>query len=226
MFRWADDDEPFFGQIDPLARHSTTQFGRFSPHARSVFAAAQVESQRYRHNYLGVEHILLGLVGESDGVAAKVLSSLTLDLNGLRSAVENMISPGEKSTWGKVDLTPRSKKALYLAVDEARRMRASCIGTEHLLIGLLLEGGGVAGTVLETLGVSVENAREATDQILGHTPSSRVSARSTKVSPLERVMLWGTVLSPSSTPSTVPPFLTRTGTCSSVLLIGAGYHLE
>ncbi|MEE3248394.1 MAG: ATP-dependent Clp protease ATP-binding subunit, partial [Chloroflexota bacterium] len=136
---------------------------------RRVLSLAQEEAQRFNHNYIGTEHILLGLVRETEGVAARVLSSLSVDLSKVRSAVEFIIGRGEKPAQGEIGLTPRAKKVVELAVDEARRMNHTYIGTEHLLIGLLREGEGVAAGVLESLGVTLDKVRAETHRILSHT---------------------------------------------------------
>ncbi|PKB79968.1 MAG: NDP-hexose 4-ketoreductase [SAR202 cluster bacterium Io17-Chloro-G9] len=149
-----------------------SRFEKFSERARRVLSLAQEEAQRFNHNYIGTEHILLGLVRETEGVAARVLSSLTVDLSKVRSAVEFIIGRGEKPPQGEIGLTPRAKKVVELAVDEARRMNHTYIGTEHLLIGLLREGEGVAAGVLESLGVTLEKVRTETHRILSHSTGS------------------------------------------------------
>ena len=146
-----------------------SRFEKFSERARRVLSLAQEEAQRFNHNYIGTEHILLGLVRETEGVAARVLSSLSVDLSKVRSAVEFIIGRGEKPAQGEIGLTPRAKKVVELAVDEARRMNHTYIGTEHLLIGLLREGEGVAAGVLESLGVTLDKVRAETHRILSHT---------------------------------------------------------
>ena len=146
-----------------------SRFEKFSERARRVVSLAQEEAQRFNHNYIGTEHILLGLVRETEGVAARVLSSLSVDLSKVRSAVEFIIGRGEKPAQGEIGLTPRAKKVVELAVDEARRMNHTYIGTEHLLIGLLREGEGVAAGVLESLGVTLDKVRAETHRILRHT---------------------------------------------------------
>ncbi|MBO03804.1 MAG: NDP-hexose 4-ketoreductase [Chloroflexi bacterium] len=143
-----------------------SRFEKFSERARRVLSLAQEEAQRFNHNYIGTEHILLGLVRETEGVAARVLSNLNVELVKVRSAVEFIIGRGERPTPGDIGLTPRAKKVIELAVDEARRLNHSYIGTEHLLIGLMREGEGVAAGVLESLGVSLEKAREETNSII------------------------------------------------------------
>ena len=161
-----------------------SRFEKFSERARRVLSLAQEEAQRFNHNYIGTEHILLGLVRETEGVAARVLSSLSVDLSKVRSAVEFIIGRGEKPAQGEIGLTPRAKKVVELAVDEARRMNHTYIGTEHLLIGLLREGEGVAAGVLESLGVTLDKVRAETHRILSHTSgSSAQGSRSTSKTP-------------------------------------------
>ena len=161
-----------------------SRFEKFSERARRALTYAQEEAQRFNHNYIGTEHILLGLVRETDGVAAKVLQNLGVDLNKVRSAVEFIIGRGGKTTSAEVGLTPRAKKVIELAVDEARRLNHSYIGTEHLLLGLLREGEGVAGGVLESLGVSLERARAETTRILNQgAMQSQQAPRSTSKTP-------------------------------------------
>ena len=149
-----------------------SRFEKFSERARRVLSLAQEEAQRFNHNYIGTEHILLGLVRETEGVAARVLSSLAVDLSKVRSAVEFIIGRGEKPPQGEIGLTPRAKKVVELAVDEARRMNHTYIGTEHLLIGLMREGEGVAAGVLESLGVTLDKVRAETHKILSHSSST------------------------------------------------------
>ena len=139
---------------------------KFSEHARSVLTRAREDAQRFNHNYIGTEHILLGLVRETEGVAARVLVNLNLELVKVRSAVEFIIGHGERPTPGEIDLTLRSKKVIELAVDEARIYNNVNIGTEHLLIGLMREGEGIAAGVLESLGVSLDKIREETNSII------------------------------------------------------------
>ncbi len=142
-----------------------SRFEKFSERARRVLSLAQEEAQRFNHNYIGTEHILLGLVRETEGVAAKVLSNLNVELTKVRSAVEFIIGRGERPSSGEIGLTPRAKKVIELAVDEARRLNHHYIGTEHLLIGLMREGEGVAAGVLESLGVSLDKIRSETARI-------------------------------------------------------------
>ena len=145
------------------------RFDKFTERARRVLTLAQEEAHRFNHNYIGTEHILLGLVREGDGVAAKVLSNLGVELNKVRSAVEFIIGRGDRTVLGEIGLTPRAKKVIELAVDEARRLGHSYIGTEHLLLGLVREGEGIAAGVLESLGVNIERVRAETTRILSQS---------------------------------------------------------
>src|SRR5690349_20376745 len=142
------------------------RFDKFTERARKVLSLAQEEAQRFNHNYIGTEHLLLGLVREGDGVAAKVLINLGVELYKVRSAVEFIIGRGDRVVLGEIGLTPRAKKVIELAVDEARRLGHHYIGTEHLLLGLVREGEGIAAGVLESLGVNLEKVRSQTIQVL------------------------------------------------------------
>jgi ATP-dependent Clp protease ATP-binding subunit ClpC len=143
-----------------------SRFEKFSERARRVLTLAQEEAQHLNHNYIGTEHILLGLVREEDGVAAKVLVNLGAGLGKVRSAVEFIIGRGEKPGTGEIGLTPRAKRVIELAIDEARHLGHNYIGTEHLLLGLLREGEGVAAGVLDSLGITLERARAETIRVL------------------------------------------------------------
>src|SRR5512139_2168500 len=145
------------------------RFDKFTERARRVLTLAQEEAHRFNHNYIGTEHILLGLVREGDGVAAKVLANLGVELNKVRSAVEFIIGRGDRAVMGEIGLTPRAKKVIELAVDEARRLNHHYIGTEHLLLGLVREGEGIAAGVLESLGVSLEKVRAQTIHVLSQS---------------------------------------------------------
>ena len=145
------------------------RFDKFTERARRVLTLAQEEAQHFNHNYIGTEHLLLGLVREGDGVAAKVLSNLGVELSKVRSAVEFIIGRGDRAVLGEIGLTPRAKKVIELAVDEARRLNHHYIGTEHLLLGLVREGEGIAAGVLESLGVNLERVRAETTRILSQS---------------------------------------------------------
>src|SRR5688572_23488969 len=152
------------------------RFDKFTERARRVLTLAQEEAHRFNHNYIGTEHILLGLVREGDGVAAKVLANLGVELNKVRSAVEFIIGRGDRTVLGEIGLTPRAKKVIELAVDEARRLSHSYIGTEHLLLGLVREGEGIAAGVLESLGVNLERVRAETTRILSQSAPQSTGA--------------------------------------------------
>ncbi len=166
-----------------------SRFEKFSERARRVLSLAQEEAQRFNHNYIGTEHVLLGLARETDGVAARVLTSLGIELSKVRSAVEFIIGRGERPSPGDIGLTPRAKKVIELAVDEARRLNHHYIGTEHLLIGIMREGEGVAAGVLESLGVSLEKVRTETTRILNQSVSQgqTQSGRSTRTPTLDQL---------------------------------------
>src|SRR3954453_7475186 len=142
------------------------RFDKFTERARKVLQLAQEEAQRFNHNYIGTEHILLGLVREGDGVAARVLNNLGIELHKVRSAVEFIIGRGDRMVMGEIGLTPRAKRVIELAVDEARRLNHHYIGTEHLLLGLVREGEGIAAGVLESLGVSLDKVRAQVIEVL------------------------------------------------------------
>src|SRR6184192_302698 len=141
-------------------------FDKFTERARRVLTLAQEEAQRFNHGYIGTEHLLLGLVREGEGVAAKVLANMSIELNKVRSAVEFIIGRGDRMVAGDIGLTPRAKKVIELAVDEARRLNHAYIGTEHILLGLVREGEGIAAGVLESLGVNLERVRAETTRVL------------------------------------------------------------
>ncbi|MEX0800338.1 MAG: ATP-dependent Clp protease ATP-binding subunit [Dehalococcoidia bacterium] len=166
------------------------RFDKFTERARRVLTLAQEEALRFNHNYIGTEHLLLGLVREGEGVAAKVLANLGVELNKVRSAVEFIIGRGDRAVMGEIGLTPRAKKVIELAVDEARRLGHHYIGTEHLLLGLVREGEGIAAGVLESLGVSLEKLRAEVTRILsqsmpqGAAQGSRAATRTPTVDQL------------------------------------------
>ena len=147
-------------------------FERFTERARRVLTLAQEEAHRFNHHYIGTEHILLGLVAEAEGVGARVLQNLGVQLSQVRQQVEFLIGRGESVTMGELRLTPRAKRVLRLATDEARRLRHHYIGTEHLLLGLVGEGEGIAARVLESLGVSLPGVREEVMVVLGSEEGS------------------------------------------------------
>jgi hypothetical protein len=142
------------------------RFDKFTERARKVVSLAQEEAQRFQHNYIGTEHLLLGLIREGKGVAAKVLADFGVELDKVRKAVEFIIGHGDRIVLGEIGLTPRSKKVIELAADEARRLNHLHIGTEHLLLGLVREGEGIAIGILESQGVNLDKVRMQTIQVL------------------------------------------------------------
>jgi ATP-dependent Clp protease ATP-binding subunit ClpC len=149
------------------------RFDKFTERAKKVLVLAQEEAQRFNHNYIGTEHLLLGLVREGEGIAAKVLSNLGVELNKVRSAVEFIIGRGDRMVIGDISLTPRAKKVIELAVEEARRLNHNYIGTEHLLLGLVREGEGIAAGVLESLGVNLEKVRTQVITVVSQSGSGQ-----------------------------------------------------
>ncbi|MEK7285380.1 MAG: Clp protease N-terminal domain-containing protein, partial [Chloroflexota bacterium] len=152
-------------------------FDRFNDRAKRVLALAQDEAIRFNHNYIGTEHLLLGLVREGEGVAARVLDSLGVELSKVRTAVEFIIGRGDSTTSpSEITLSPRTKKVIELAIDEARKLGHSHVGTEHLLLGLVREGEGIASGVLESLGVSLEKVRHQVIATLGQQHPAQAEA--------------------------------------------------
>jgi ATP-dependent Clp protease ATP-binding subunit ClpC len=146
---------------------------KFTERVRKVMYLAREEAARLQHDYIGTEHLLLGLIREGEGIAANVLSNLGLDLDVIRQAVESMVaSPGGTLTIGEIPFTPKAKRVLELSIDEARQLGHNYVGTEHLLLGLIREGEGVAARVLLELGVDRKKVREETLRLLGGTPSA------------------------------------------------------
>src|SRR6476661_3987959 len=144
-------------------------FERFTDRARKVMALANQEAQRFNHEYIGTEHILLGLVKEGSGVGANVLKNLDVDLRKVRLEVEKLVKSGpDMVTMGKLPQTPRAKKVIEYAIEEARNLNHNYVGTEHLLLGLLREHDGVAAQVLMNLGLKLEDVREEVLNLLGH----------------------------------------------------------
>jgi len=143
-------------------------FERFTDRARKVMALANQEAQRFNHEYIGTEHILLGLVKEGSGVGANVLKNLEVDLRKVRLEVEKLVKSGpDMVTMGKLPQTPRAKKVIEYAIEEARSLNHNYVGTEHLLLGLLREHEGVAAQVLMNLGLKLEEVREEVLNLLG-----------------------------------------------------------
>ena len=142
------------------------RFDRFTKRARHVLVLAQEEAQRFQQSSIGTEHLLLGLLREGEGVASQVLSNLGIEVEQARHAVEAIIGRGKRIVLGELGLTPRAKKVIALALDEARRLNHRFIGTEHLLLGLIREGEGVAADVLKGFGLQLEQVRTETLRVL------------------------------------------------------------
>src|SRR5438309_138921 len=141
-------------------------FERFTDRARRVVVLAQEEARMLNHNYIGTEHILLGLIHEGEGVAAKALESLGISLEGVRQQVEEIIGQGQQAPSGHIPFTPRAKKVLELSLREALQLGHNYIGTEHILLGLIREGEGVAAQVLVKLGADLNRVRQQVIQLL------------------------------------------------------------
>ena len=142
-------------------------FERFTDRARRVVVLAQEEARMLNHNYIGTEHILLGLIHEGEGVAAKALESLGISLEAVRQQVEEIIGQGQEAPSGHIPFTPRAKKVLELSLREALQLGHNYIGTEHILLGLIREGEGVAAQVLVKLGADLNRVRQQVIQLLG-----------------------------------------------------------
>src|SRR5271163_766760 len=154
-------------------------YERFTDRARKVMQLANQEAQRFNHEYVGTEHVLLGLIKEGSGVAANVLRNLDVDLRKIRNEVEKIVQAGpEMVTMGKLPQTPRAKKVIEYAIEEARNLNHNYVGTEHLLLGLLREQEGVAAQVLMNLNLKLEEVREEVLNLLGHNSMENPSSGS------------------------------------------------
>ena len=153
-------------------------FNRFTERARKVVLLAKEEAKKFNHDYIGTEHILLGLIKEGEGVAAAVLISLGMDTENIRMETEKLVQPGsDKAPMRDIPFTPRAKKVIELAMDEARSLGHNYIGTEHLLLGLIHEGDGVASQVLMNMGLDLQGVRDEVLNLLGSSvPGYSLSA--------------------------------------------------
>ena len=159
-------------------------FERFTDRARKVMALANQEAQRFNHEYIGTEHILLGLVKEGSGVGATVLKNLDVDIKKLRLEIEKLVKSGpDMVTMGKLPQTPRAKKVIEYAIEEARSLNHNYIGTEHILLGLLRESEGIAAQVLMNLGLKLEDVRQEVLNLLGAGVDDEPVALGMKMSP-------------------------------------------
>lgn len=151
-------------------------YERFTDRARKVMQLAQQECDRLNHEYVGTEHILVGLLKEGSGVAANVLKNLDMDLHRIRAEIDKIVQPAPeeaRSTLAKKPITPRGKKVLEYAIEEARTLNHNYVGTEHLLLGLLRVEEGVAAQVLTNLGGKIEDVKEEVMNLLGHSKEER-----------------------------------------------------
>ncbi|HTJ72423.1 MAG TPA: Clp protease N-terminal domain-containing protein, partial [Actinospica sp.] len=151
-------------------------FERFTDRARRVVVLAQEEARMLNHNYIGTEHILLGLIHEGEGVAAKALESLNISLEAVRQQVEEIIGQGQQAPSGHIPFTPRAKKVLELSLREALQLGHNYIGTEHILLGLIREGEGVAAQVLVKLGADLNRVRQQVIQLLSGYQGGKAEA--------------------------------------------------
>ena len=159
-------------------------FERFTDRARKVMALANQEAQRFNHEYIGTEHILLGLVKEGSGVGATVLKNLDVDIKKLRLEVEKLVKSGpDMVTMGKLPQTPRAKKVIEYAIEEARSLNHNYVGTEHILLGLLRESEGIAAQVLMNLGLKLEDVRQEVLNLLGAGVDDGPAALGMKMAP-------------------------------------------
>ncbi len=168
----SQEEKDFIQTLEALNQDDRNRFEKFTVRARRVLRFSREEAERFQHNYIGTEHLLLGLVRENGGIAAAVLRNLGVELNKVRDAVEFIIGRGDHIVPGQIGLTPRAKSVLELAADEARRLNHDYIGTEHLLLGLVREGEGIAAGVLQSLGVNLEKVRTQTIQVLNQQKNS------------------------------------------------------
>ena len=158
-------------------------FERFTDRARRVVVLAQEEARMLNHNYIGTEHILLGLIHEGEGVAAKALESLGISLEAVRQQVEEIIGQGQQAPSGHIPFTPRAKKVLELSLREAIQLGHNYIGTEHILLGLLREGEGMACQVLVKLGANLPTVRARVLQLVAKRPGTGASEALLTLSP-------------------------------------------
>ena len=177
-------------------------YERFTDRARKVMQLANQEAQRFNHEYIGTEHILLGLVKEGSGVAANVLKNLDVDLRKIRLEVEKLVQSGpEMVTIGKLPQTPRAKKVIEYSMEEARQLNHNYVGTEHILLGLLREQEGVAAQVLMNLGLKLDDVREEVLNLLGHGMGGDEEGRGGRESGGERETSGSGKSSKSKTPA-------------------------
>ncbi|MCS7260677.1 MAG: AAA family ATPase, partial [Anaerolineae bacterium] len=197
----------------------TDKFERFTKRARRVLTAAQEEAIRLNHNYIGTEHLLLGLVREENGVAVRVLRELNVDPQQVREMIERTVGRGQRAIQGKLTLTPRTKRVIELAVDEARRMGHHYIGTEHLLLGIVREGEGVAVEILKSLGVSLEAVRAQTAKVIVESVTQTETMRQERQKPTPLVDQLATDLTQKAAEGKLDPVIGRKNEIERVIQI-------
>ena len=185
------------------------RFDKFTDRARKVLTLAQDEAQRFNHNYIGTEHLLLGLVREGEGVAARVLENINVELSKVRTAVEFIIGRGDRPVVGEVGLTPRAKRVIELAIDEARRLGHNYIGTEHLLLGLVREGEGIAAGVLESLGVNLDKVRHQVIHVLSQSSTTAAAPETKRPSKTPTLDQLGINITDAARAGTLDPVIGR-----------------
>src|SRR6201992_2580700 len=186
-------------------------FERFTDRARRAVVLAQEEARMLNHNYIGTEHILLGLIHEGEGVAAKALESLGIALEGVRQQVEEIIGQGQQAPSGHIPFTPRAKKVLELSLREALQLGHNYIGTEHILLGLIREGEGVAAQVLVKLGADLNKVRQQVIQLLNGYQSKEPSGAAAEATPSTSLVLdqFGRNLTQSAREGKLDPVIGR-----------------
>ena len=163
----------------PSTRNFAGPFDRFNEGAKRVLALAQDEAIRFNHNYIGTEHILIGLIRAQGSVAARALQNLGVELEKARTALEFIVGRGESATSpSEITLSPRTKKIIELAIDESRSLGHGHVGTEHMLLGLVREGEGIASGILESLGITMDKVRHAVSETIGATETASSTPRS------------------------------------------------
>ena len=188
-------------------------FERFTEKARKVVVKAQDEARYLKQNYIGTEHLLLGIIDENDGIASKVLIEMGITLEEVRAAVKTVITEGSSESYEHIPFTPRAKKVLELSLREALQMGHNYIGTEHILLGLLREGEGVAARVLNSLGITLENVKETVKEVLKKYPvystaDAASSAKSIK-KPLKTLSQYGKDLTQMAQDGKLDPVVGR-----------------
>jgi ATP-dependent Clp protease ATP-binding subunit ClpC len=197
-------------------------YERFTDRARKVMHLANEEARRFNHEYIGTEHILLGLIKEGSGVAANVLKNLDIDLRKIRLEVEKIVQPGpDMVSMGKLPQTPRAKKVIEYSIEEARDLNHNYVGTEHLLLGLLREQEAVAAQVLMNLGLELEEVREEVLNLLGHNMqrSGSESAERTAITKPPTLESFGRDLTEEARQGKLNPLIGRKNEMERILLI-------